>query len=494
MIVLHAARRTTSHLHMITPCRKGPVAVSLPVVSDVLCAVDGAALALLAFLAYDIYVTALLRYYTAPAEHVFFTAFVVLTMATLLHGRFLAQLSRKITPLRASVDAIWRWSVAISAALSLAFAAKISEDISRGWVILWYVYGLFYFLGSRAAIGALQRHLSNRGYLRSKAIIIGAGNEGRWFLARLEASSKHEIAVLGFFDDRQGRGARGTQNCPLIGTSGDALAFARDNHIDEVIIALPPTAISRIGQIVAKLTVLPVDIHVLFSDAGETLKCKGVRQLADLALFNASSRPLKHWNGLIKRIEDIVAGAGALALCAPMMAIIALLIKLESRGPAIFSQVRFGFNNERIVVHKFRTMYCERCDASGARQASRNDPRVTRVGRFLRKASLDELPQLFDVVAGDMSIVGPRPHPVAMRVADRPYSEAVSAYFARHRVKPGLTGLAQVNGWRGETDTLFKAQKRLECDLHYIENWSLLLDIKIMARTFVVVARGANAY
>jgi lipopolysaccharide/colanic/teichoic acid biosynthesis glycosyltransferase len=139
-------------------------------------------------------------------------------------------------------------------------------------------------------------------------------------------------------------------------------------------------------------------------------------------------------------------------------------------------------------------MYCERCDASGARQASRNDPRVTRVGRFLRKASLDELPQLFDVVAGDMSIVGPRPHPVAMRVADRPYSEAVSAYFARHRVKPGLTGLAQVNGWRGETDTLFKAQKRLECDLHYIENWSLLLDIKIMARTFVVVARGANAY
>lgn len=494
MTVSHAARRAASNLWTVTSHRKGRAAVSLPVVSDVLCAVDGVALVLLAFIAYDIYVTAFLRYHTASVEHVFFTAFVVLTMATLLHGSLLAQLNGKMTSLRASIDAIWRWSVAISCALSLAFVAKISEDISRGWVILWYVCALFYFMGSRAAIGALRRCWLHCGYLCSRAIVVGGGPEGRHFLARLETSPQHEITVLGLFDDRQGRDARGTHACPLIGTSSDAINFARDNEVDEIIIALPPTAVSRIGQVVAKLAVLPVDIHVLFSDASEALKCKGVRQLAELPLFNVSSRPLKHWNGLIKRTEDIVAGASALALCTPVMVIIALLIKLESRGPAIFSQVRFGFNNECIVVHKFRTMYCEKCDPSGTKQASRNDPRVTRVGKFLRKASLDELPQLFDVVAGDMSIVGPRAHPVAMSVADRPYSEAVAAYFARHRVKPGITGLAQVNGWRGETDTLFKAQKRLEYDLHYIENWSLLLDLKIMARTLLVVARGINAY
>jgi polysaccharide biosynthesis protein PslA len=196
-----------------------------------------------------------------------------------------------------------------------------------------------------------------------------------------------------------------------------------------------------------------------------------------------ADRPLKHWSALQKRFEDIVLSVVFLPIAAPVMLLLALAIRLDSRGPVLFKQERFGFNNNVIEVLKFRTMFVDQCDVSGAAQTRRSDPRVTRVGRFLRRTSLDELPQLFNVFTGTMSIVGPRPHPLEMKVMDRFYHDAVSDYFARHKVRPGITGLAQVNGFRGGIDTMEKAQTRLDLDLSYIDHWSLGLDVKIICRT-----------
>jgi lipopolysaccharide/colanic/teichoic acid biosynthesis glycosyltransferase len=178
-----------------------------------------------------------------------------------------------------------------------------------------------------------------------------------------------------------------------------------------------------------------------------------------------------------------------------VMALTALAIKLDSRGPVFFKQKRYGFNNELIEVYKFRSMYVEQCDATATKLVEKSDPRVTRVGRFIRKTSIDELPQLFNVVfKGNLSLVGPRPHAVHAKAENRLYDEAVDGYFARHRVKPGITGSAQVNGWRGETDTEEKIQRRVEHDLYYIENWSVLFDLYILAITPLALAKTENAY
>jgi exopolysaccharide biosynthesis polyprenyl glycosylphosphotransferase len=199
-------------------------------------------------------------------------------------------------------------------------------------------------------------------------------------------------------------------------------------------------------------------------------------------------------DGLLKEALDYILATLALLMLSPIMAITALAIKLESRGPIVFKQKRIGFNNNEIIVLKFRSMYMDLEDVSGAKRTEKNDARVTRVGSFIRKTSIDELPQLFNVLKGEMSLVGPRPHATMMRVGDKFYFDAVRGYAARHRVKPGITGLAQVRGLRGEIATTERAQKRVEYDIYYIENWSPLLDIRIMIETVVKIAWDKDAY
>jgi len=177
------------------------------------------------------------------------------------------------------------------------------------------------------------------------------------------------------------------------------------------------------------------------------------------------------------------------------MLMVAIAIKLDSRGPVFFKQKRYGFNNELIEIYKFRSMYTDQADATASKLVTADDPRVTRVGRFIRKTSLDELPQLLNVVfAGNLSLVGPRPHALQAKAENQLYQDAVDGYFARHRVKPGITGWAQIHGWRGETDSQEKIQQRVEHDLFYIENWSILLDLSILARTPFALIRAKNAY
>jgi exopolysaccharide biosynthesis polyprenyl glycosylphosphotransferase len=212
-------------------------------------------------------------------------------------------------------------------------------------------------------------------------------------------------------------------------------------------------------------------------------------------VLDVFDKPITDWDVVTKMLFDSFIGSLLLLLASPVMLLAAIAIKLDSRGPVFFKQKRYGFNNELIEVYKFRSMYVDKCDAAASLLVSKGDARVTRVGAFLRKTSIDELPQLINVaLKGNLSLVGPRPHAVYAKAENRLYDEAVDGYFARHRVKPGITGWAQVCGWRGETDTQEKIQRRVEHDLYYIENWSVLFDLRILARTPLAVFAAKNAY
>ncbi len=244
-----------------------------------------------------------------------------------------------------------------------------------------------------------------------------------------------------------------------------------------------------------KLWVLPIDIRLAAHTNKLRFRPRSYFYIGDVPVIDVFDKPIADWDVVAKYIFDKVIGTLCLILASPVMALVALAVKLDSPGPILFKQRRHGFNNEIVEVYKFRSMYADQQDLLARKQVSRDDPRVTRVGRFIRRTSLDELPQLFNVVfKSNLSLVGPRPHAIVARAGDILYAEVVDGYFARHRVKPGITGWAQINGWRGETDTEEKIQKRVECDLYYIENWSILLDVYILAMTPFALIKAENAY
>jgi exopolysaccharide biosynthesis polyprenyl glycosylphosphotransferase len=244
-----------------------------------------------------------------------------------------------------------------------------------------------------------------------------------------------------------------------------------------------------------KLWVLPIDIRLAAHANRLRFRPRSYSYVGKVPVFDLFDKPIADWDVVIKLAFDKIVGALALVALSPLLAVTAVAIKLDSPGPVFFRQKRYGFNNELIEVFKFRSMYADKLDPTASRLVTRGDPRVTRVGRFIRKTSIDELPQLLNVVfKGDLSLVGPRPHAVHAKAADRQYDEVVDGYFARHRVKPGITGWAQVNGWRGETDTQEKIQQRVEHDLYYIENWSILLDLYILAITPSSLLKTQNAF
>jgi exopolysaccharide biosynthesis polyprenyl glycosylphosphotransferase len=241
--------------------------------------------------------------------------------------------------------------------------------------------------------------------------------------------------------------------------------------------------------------VLPVDIRLAAHNNKLRFRPRAYSYIGNVPVLDVFDKPITDWDVVMKWLFDKIVGTALLVAAAPIILMAAIAIKLESRGPVFFKQKRYGFNNELIEVYKFRSMHVDQCDATASKLVSKGDPRVTRVGRFIRKTSLDELPQLINVVLkGNLSLVGPRPHAIHAKAADRLYDEAVDGYFARHRVKPGITGWAQVNGWRGETDTHEKIQRRVEHDLYYIENWSVVFDFYILAKTPFALATDENAY
>ncbi len=361
-------------------------------------------------------------------------------------------------------------------------------------MVSWFFGGATLLFVTRLLVSDWAQRRIREGVLAERVVINGAGEEGQRFAAHLDKFDQPCIKALGFVDDRKSRVPSESHGYALLGDREYLLNMIRSDLVDQVYVALPWSAQARLTELINQLAVTPVQVFLVaeppsFEFASQTFKFVG--KVPVLEVFN---RPLTSWSYLIKGIEDRLIALLILLFVAPLMTLIALAIKIDSPGPVLFRQERYGFNNNQIEVLKFRTMYNDENASKVMRQATRFDPRITRIGRFLRKSSLDELPQLLNVLRGDMSIVGPRPHAVEHTYRGRKFDDIIHRYAARHRVKPGITGWAQVNGWRGETDTVEKLQKRVEYDLYYVENWSVWFDLWIIVRTIFVIYRDDNAY
>ena len=388
------------------------------------------------------------------------------------------------------------WSVVFLIAIGVSFFAKAGDQYSRIWLGSFYVVGLIVLIVFRRLLFLLVRNWTRQGRLDRRAVVVGADEKGASLIDAITAQRDGDIRIVGMFDDRSDpRSPTTVSGHPKLGVVDDLLEFARRTRVDLVIFSLPISAEQRILQMLKKLWVLPVDIRLAAHSNKLRFRPRAYSYIGNIPMMDLFDKPITDWDWVTKWLFDKVVGTLMLIAAAPIMLITAVAIKLDSRGPVLFKQKRYGFNNELIEVYKFRSMRVDQCDATASKLVQKDDPRVTRVGRFIRKTSIDELPQLFNVVfKGNLSLVGPRPHAVHAKAENRVYDEAVDGYFARHRVKPGITGWAQINGWRGETDTQEKIQRRVEHDLYYIENWSVMFDLHILAATPFALARTENAY
>jgi Undecaprenyl-phosphate glucose phosphotransferase len=399
--------------------------------------------------------------------------------------------------LRQMTRMISSWAFVFLLFIGASFLAKLGGEISRVWLSAFFIIGLAALITERLFLRALVRRWARQGRLDRRTVIVGSDQNGEQLVEALKNEYDNDIEVLGVFDDRNDSRALDTcAGSPKLGKVDDIVEFARRTRVDLVLFALPISAETRILEMLKKLWVLPVDIRLSAHTNKLRFRPRSYSYLGKVPTLDVFEAPITDWDLVMKWLFDHVVGFIVLVMALPVMALVALAIKLDSPGPVLFRQKRFGFNNERIDVYKFRSMYHDQADPLASKVVTRNDPRVTRVGRFIRKTSLDELPQLFNVVfKSNLSLVGPRPHAVQGKLQSRLFDEAVDGYFARHRVKPGITGWAQINGWRGEIDNEEKIQKRVEFDLYYIENWSALFDTYILLKTpLALMTKSENAY
>ena len=361
------------------------------------------------------------------------------------------------------------------------------------WLALWAAAAAAATVAARLFARALVGRWRRDGRLKQAVAIFGTGDLAARLLERLDAKCADAIELVGLFDDRA-RIANPHLRALLRGNSADLIELSRRRMIDRVIVALPHAAEARLLEVLRKLHQMPVEISLAPDMVGFSVAGKDAAEFGGLPLIDVYGRPLSFGQNLAKSAFDKIVAALALIAAAPVMLATALAIKLDSKGPVLFCQNRLGFGDRVIRVYKFRTMYHEQSDFDCVRQASKDDPRITRIGRFLRKSSLDELPQLFNVLKGEMSLVGPRPHAVAMKVEHRLNEDIVPDYALRHHVKPGITGWAQVNGHNGPVDTAEALRARVAHDLDYINNWSLWFDIRSLLLTIKVFFSQRHAY
>ena len=399
--------------------------------------------------------------------------------------------------LRQMTRMISSWAVVFLLFTGASFLAKLGGEVSRLWLSAFFVVGLAALVAGRLFLRAMVRGWAREGRLDRRTIVVGSDQNGEKLIEALKTQDDSDIHILGVFDDRND--SRALDTCggsPKLGKVDDIIEFARRTRIDLVLFALPISAETRILEMLKKLWVLPVDIRLSAHTNKLRFRPRSYSYLGEVPTLDVFEAPITDWDLVMKWLFDHVVGFLILLAALPLMGLVALAIKLDSKGPVLFRQKRFGFNNERIDVFKFRSLYHEHSDPTASKVVTKNDSRVTRVGRFIRRTSLDELPQLFNVVfKSNLSLVGPRPHAVQGKLQSQLFDEAVDGYFARHRVKPGITGWAQINGWRGEVDSEEKIQKRVEFDLYYIENWSVLFDLYILLKTpLALLTKNENAY
>ncbi|MBI5261586.1 MAG: undecaprenyl-phosphate glucose phosphotransferase [Bradyrhizobium sp.] len=487
-------RRRLSPAALAVVNQKVARAYSPIVIAGVVRAVDFALLSLLGIALYLGYVAPLSGFHWQYLVAIFamaLAAVVCFQAADMYQVQIFRGQLRQMTRLISS------WTFVFLLFIGVSFFARLGGEVSRLWLSAFFFLGLAALIAERLSLRALVRRWGREGRLDRRTIIVGSDQSGEQLIKALKAQEDSDIHVLGVFDDRND--ARALETCagaPKLGKVDDIVEFARRTRVDLVLFALPISAETRILDMLKKLWVLPVDIRLSAHTNKLRFRPRSYSYLGEVPTLDVFEAPITDWDLVLKSLFDHVAGWLILLMALPVMALVALAIKLDSPGPVLFRQKRFGFNNERIDVYKFRSLYHHQADPLASKVVTKNDARVTRVGRFIRKTSLDELPQLFNVVfKSNLSLVGPRPHAVQGKLQSRLFDEAVDGYFARHRVKPGITGWAQVNGWRGEIDNDEKIQKRVEFDLYYIENWSVLFDVYILLKTpLSLMTKSENAY
>jgi Undecaprenyl-phosphate glucose phosphotransferase len=381
------------------------------------------------------------------------------------------------------------WNVTLICLLGLGFLAQISVTYSRGWMVLFYITTLAALIVERYVIVRISALARAAGLLSAQRIfLIGTGDHVGAFISQYEPWTLG-INIVGcrFLTPVISTAPAEMRTATLDRDLAEAVASVRSLAPDAIYLMLPWSATAIIERCAKTFLALPVEIHLGPEEILRKFDEVKLSTLGPVASLQLMRRALSRLEVIEKRLFDLAFSAGALILATPLLLLVAALIRIDSPGPIFFVQRRYGFNQQPFRIIKFRTM---RTLDDGGRQATRNDPRVTRVGRFLRRWNVDEIPQLFNVLTGDMSLVGPRPHPLPL---DHEYQRHIALYARRHNVKPGITGWAQIHGYRGETDTDEKMRKRVAYDLFYIDNWSLWLDLKIIVRTVFSRAAYRNA-
>jgi Undecaprenyl-phosphate glucose phosphotransferase len=382
------------------------------------------------------------------------------------------------------------WNVTLVCLLMLAFLAQISMEYSRGWIVLFYAATLAVLIVSRYAIVRISALARAAGLISAQRIfLIGTGADVGAFINRYEPWTIG-INIVGcrFLTPVMATAPAAERRDSLERDLAEAVASVRSLTPDAVFVLLPWSATAMIERCAETFLTLPVEIHLGPEQVLHKFDEVKLSTLGPVSSLQITRRPLSRFEIMQKRMFDLAVAATALIVATPLLLAVAILIRLDSRGPVFFAQRRYGFNQQPFHIIKFRTMHSI---DDGSRQATRADPRITRIGGFLRRWNIDEIPQLFNVLTGEMSLVGPRPHPLPL---DQDYQRRISLYSRRHNVKPGITGWAQVHGCRGETDTDEKMRTRVEYDLAYIDNWSMWLDLRIIVRTLLSRTAYRNAY
>lgn len=384
------------------------------------------------------------------------------------------------------------WIYTAPAVLGVGMLTQYNGEFSYGAKVAWLTLTPAVMASARIALRMLLRNLRKRGFNTRKFAICGVNKLGLQLARNVQNSPELGLEFAGFFDDRPERRTKelAGEERPHAGNLRQLVQLAKNGGVDMIFITFPMRAEQRIRNYLQQLGDTTASVYIVPDFFVFQMLHARWNQIDGLPVVSVFETPISGIDGVLKRGFDLVVGSTALALVAVPMAVIAAVIKWTSPGPVFFRQKRYGLSGEEIRVWKFRSMRVQE-DGAVVKQASKNDDRITPIGRIIRKTSLDELPQLFNVLGGSMSLVGPRPHATAH---NEQYRAQIDGYMLRHKVKPGITGLAQVNGARGETETLEKMERRVELDHRYIREWSLWMDLKILVKTALVVFKQENAY
>ncbi len=449
-------------------------------------ALDGSAIIGLAWLLIDYHIGLI------NAEYTLFLLVLVVTVAIVYDQFAIYRNNASLT--RKALNLFQAWTLSFGILVVLGFLTKQNETYSRILVAQLYVLGFLAQIILHIVVRALQASFLKHAVHSEKTIIIGTGRLASFLSQKITANPWLGQKVLGCIrlnkDTSLPAESDGMAHPKILGHIDDLMALIEQEGVRTVYFAIPLDASEVLEDVYFGLLDKHVAVHWIPDIFSLRLVNHSVREIAGIPVLTLSETPLTGTRLLLKSAEDLLFSSIILLLIAPLLGIIALAIKLDSEGPVFFRQSRNGWNGKTFRIWKFRSMYVHPVEGGVIKQAEKNDPRITKVGAFLRKTSLDELPQIFNVLKGEMSLVGPRPHAVQH---DEEYSKRISDYFARHQIKPGITGLAQVRGLRGETKGIEQMILRVESDIEYINNWSLWLDISILVRTTSAFT-GKNAY